>query len=487
MGAARGWHMARGATPSTSLPRIFNCPRPRTRYCAALKKAAPPLFPPTFFHPASFVNKVAARLLVLGAVWAAAAQAQEESRPSLTRQKVVPPIPTDANVKVGPVLFRFSAALRTEFVDNVNLANGQNAPIESDIILSPSLGIDAVWPVTKLNILRFHTTLGLSKYLSHSQLGTNDILISPDSELRFDIYAGDFKFNLHDQFSLQEDPVGQGALSNVSRFGRFINTAGLGVLWDLNDVVVSTGFDHTSFTVTGATTPATNTTQNTSALDRTTDQVSASAVFNVAAAMSAGLESVASISRYPDAPQNDGTRVSAGPFIQLLLTRYTRIYAAAGYQGTFFDDPNATSALPAATTQPIATTTTTTSPNSYYASLTVTHRLNRYYQDRLSVGHESQLGLFSQKAETNYVNYASLWQLSPVLALSTTFFFEDTIESGAQSSVPYQRFGLSLSTGYRITKKLSASVLYQFVEKTSANEAQSYRQNRVGLGVSYQF
>lgn len=434
------------------------------------------------------MNKVAAGLLILGAVWAATAQAQEESRPSLARQKVVPPIPTDGNVKVGPVLFRFSAALRTEFVDNVNLANGQNAPVESDIILSPSLGIDAAWPVTKLNILRFHTTLGLSKYLSHSQLGTNDILISPDSELRFDIYAGDFKFNLHDQFSLQEDPVGQGALSNVSRFGRFINTAGLAVLWDLNDVVVSTGYDHTSFTVTGATAPTTGTTQNTSALDRTTDQVSASAVFNVAAAMSAGLESVASLSRYPDAPQNDGTRISAGPFIQILLTRYTRIYAAAGYQGTFFDDPSATSAQSAATIQPGATTaTTSTSPNSYYASLTVTHRLNRYYQDRLSVGHESQLGLFSQKAETNSVNYASLWQLSPVLALSTTFFFEDTVESGAQSSVPYRRFGLSLSTGYRITKKLSASVLYQFVEKNSANDTQSYRQNRIGLGVSYQF
>ena len=85
------------------------------------------------------------------------------------------------------------------------------------------------------------------------------------------------------------------------------------------------------------------------------------------------------------------------------------------------------------------------------------------------------------------MNYASLWQLSPVLALSTTFFFEDTVESGAQSSVPYRRFGLSLSTGYRITKKLSASVLYQFVEKNSANDTQSYRQNRIGLGVSYQF
>ena len=438
------------------------------------------------------MNKVAAGIIVLGAVYFTTASGQEEARPSLARQKVERSLPTDSNVKVGPILFRFSAALRSEFVDNVNLSNGATAPIESDFIFTPQLGIDAAWLITKLNVLRFHTTLGITKYLDHPDLGTNDILISPDSELRFEIYVSDFKINLHDQFSLQEDPVGQGALSNVSKFGRFINTAGFGVLWDLNDVVVSTGFDHTSFTVTGATTPTANTTQNTNALDRTTDQVSASALFNVGSTMSVGLESVASVSRYPEAPQNDATRVSVGPFVQLLLTRYTRIYASFGYQGTFFENPTpapvattTTGTQPAATVPP--TDSASASPDSYYANLTITHRLNRYYQDRLSVGHESQLGLFSQSTETTFVNYTSLWQLNPVLALSTSIFFEDTVESGAQSSVPYQRFGLSFSTGYRVTKKLSASVVYQFIEKTSANEFQSYRQNRIGLGISYQF
>ena len=437
------------------------------------------------------MNKVAVGLLVLGAVGSTMASGQEEARPSLARQKVIPPLPTDSNFKVGPILFRFAAALRTEFVDNVNLSNGTTAPIESDILLNPQLGIDAAWPVTKLNTLRFHTTLGFTKYLNHPNLGTNNVLISPDSELRFDIYVTDFKINLHDQFSLQEDPVGQGALSNVSKFGRFINTAGLGVLWDLNDVVLSTGFDHTSFTVTGSTTPAASTSRNTNALDRTTDQVSASALFDLNSAMSAGLESVASVNRYADAPQNDATRISVGPFLQLVLTRYTRIYLAAGYQGTFFDthtpDPVA-SPTATAVTQPVSIPQNdSASPNSYYANLTVTHRLNRYYQDRLSVGHDSQIGLFSQATETTFVNYSSNWQLNPVLALSTSLFYEDTVESGAQSSAPYQRFGLSLSIGYRVTKKLSASLMYQFIEKTSANETQNYRQNRVGLGISYQF
>ena len=446
------------------------------------------------------MNKVAAGLIVLGAVCSTTAFGQEAPRPSIARQKEVPPLPTDSNVKVGPILFRFSAVLRSEFVDNVNLANGTTAPIESDIILTPQLGIDAAWRITKLNILRFHTTLGITKYLSHSQLSTNDILISPDSELRFDVFVGDFKINLHEQFSLQEDPVGQGALSNVSKFGRFINTAGVGVLWDLNDVILSTGFDHTNFIVTSSSAPATttpqtaSTTPNTSTLNRTTDQVSASAGINVSSAMSVGLESVASVTRYPEAPQNDATRVSIGPYVHFQLTNYTRVYAAFGYQGTFFDNPNpapVASSTGIAATQPASNVTSTqnasTNPNSYYADLTIAHRLNRYYQDHLSIGHESQLGFFSQGTETNYVNYTSNWQLNPVLGLSTSFFFEDTIESGTQSSAPFKRFGLTLTTGYRVTKKLSASLLYQFIEKTSVNETQSYRQNRIGLGLSYQF
>ena len=439
--------------------------------------------------PAPFFRKRAAGLAALGALLPAGAWAQEAPRPSLAKQRVEQPLPTVSNLKVGPVLFRFSAGLRSEWVDNVNLANGTTSPVESDFIFSPQLGIEAVWPATKLNVLRFRTTLGLTKYLAHPDLNTNDLQISPDSEVRWQVYVGDFRVDLHDQFSYQQDPVGQGQLSNVSRFGRWVNTAGLGVLWDLNEMTLTVGYDHTNFIVTGATTTDGTVTTATNAQDRATDQVAASAAFGLTSALNVGLESVASRTRYPEAPQDDASRVSVGPFVQLLLSHYTRIYVAAGYQGTFFDDPTGTPAtVPAgtATATPLPQTAAA-NPNSYYASLTVTHRLNRYYQDKLSVGHDSQIGLFAQSLETTYVNYSSLWQLSPRFDLSTAVFYEDTLETGNAGALPYQRFGLALSTGCRITKKLSATVSYQFTEKTSDSEAQNYRQNRVGLTFSYQF
>ena len=441
--------------------------------------------------PAPFFCKAAARLVTLGVLLPACAGAQEPVRPSLARQRVEQPLPTESNLKVGPVLFRFQAGLRSEWVDNVNLSNGTTSPVESDFVFTPQLGIEAVWPATKLNVLRFHTTLGLTKYLAHPDLDTNDVLISPDSELRWQVYVGDFRVDLHDQFSYQQDPVGQGQLSNVSRFGRWVNTAGLGVLWDANDIFLSVGYDHTTFLVTGAATTSASVPQGTNAQNRTTDQVAASAAFVANSSMNVGLESVVSRTRYPDTPQDDASRVSVGPFVQLLLTHYTRIYVAAGYQGTFFDNPTP---APATTTTPAGTVaatplpqTETANPNSYYANLTITHRLNRYYQDRLSVGHDSQIGLFAQSLETTYVNYSSILQLSPRFDLSTSAFYEDTVETGTTGALSYQRLGLALSTGCRITKKLSATVSYQFTAKTSDDEAQNYRQSRVGLAFSYQF
>ena len=454
----------------------------------ALQRAAARRLAPLRQARAFFCKKAGLPVL-LGAWLAAGARAQEAPRPSLARQRVEQPLPTESNVKVGPILFRFSAGLRSEWVDNVSLANGKTTPVESDFLFNPQLGIEAVWPATKLNVLRFHTTLGLTKYLSHSALNTNDLLVSPDSELRWQVYVGDFRVDLHDQFSYQQDPVGQGQLSNVARFGRWVNTAGLGVLWDANDVTLSVGYDHTTFLVTGATTASPSVATSANAQDRTTDQVAGSAALLLTGALNVGLESVASRTRYPEAPQDDASRVSVGPYLQLLLTHYTRIYAAAGYQGTFFDNPTPTATT--ATAGTVAATslprTTAASPDSYYANLTITHRLNRYYQDKLSVGHDSQIGLFAQSLETTYVNYSSILQLSPRFDLSTSVFYEDTVETGSTGTLPYRRFGLALSTGCRLTKKLSATVSYQFTERTSDNEAQSYRQNRVGLMFTYQF
>ena len=107
-----------------------------------------------------------------------------------------------------------------------------------------------IWPVTQLNTLRFDLGIGYSFYLDHSDANTDSVLIAPKSQLAFDIFVGDFRINLHDRFQLQQDPIQVGALSNVSDYGRFENTAGLSVLWDLNKVLLQVGYDHYNYIAT---------------------------------------------------------------------------------------------------------------------------------------------------------------------------------------------------------------------------------------------
>ena len=137
-------------------------------------------------------------------------------------------LPTDYNMKAGPVLLNFTASLEGDYIDNIGLTNTGTL---SDFEITPEVGINAQWPITESNTLSLSTSIGYTKYLIHPQFDTDHILVAPDSTLSFDIYTGDFKINLHDSFSYQQDPVEESALSDIVNFDRFENIAGINVLW----------------------------------------------------------------------------------------------------------------------------------------------------------------------------------------------------------------------------------------------------------------
>ena len=142
---------------------------------------------------------------------------------------------------------RVDAHVTTQFTDNVDLSQTAKA----DVLISPEIGVNATWAVTKLNTLRFRAAIGYAYYLDSPLLNRQTMTISPDSALSFDIYAGDVKINLHNQFSLQQDAISQGSLSGVATVERFTNTAGVSVLWDTNDVIWNVGYDHYNFITIG--------------------------------------------------------------------------------------------------------------------------------------------------------------------------------------------------------------------------------------------
>src|SRR4029077_1035642 len=200
------------------------------------------------FHRKRFV-RFSLLLFALTVLANASSYAQDAVRPSLAgqdaydaRQEDVSRIPY--NLLLGPVRFRVGATVGVEYNDNINYAEVNT---EDDVIVTPSLTLDMLWPVTQLNTLRLDLGIGYSFYLDHSSNDTDAILIAPKSQLAFDIFVGDFRINIHDKFQLQQDPVQEGALSNVTTYGRFENTAGVSVLWDLNKLLLQVGYDHYNY------------------------------------------------------------------------------------------------------------------------------------------------------------------------------------------------------------------------------------------------
>lgn len=396
-----------------------------------------------------------------------AAWSQDAVRPSMAgeaaseaRRQDIERIPY--NLLVGPVRFRFGATFGVEYNDNINLA--QHDERDDDIILRPMINFDAIWPITQLNTLRLDIGIGYSAYINHSENNTDGLLIAPGTQIAFDIFIGDFRINIHDRMSLQQDPLEEAALSNVSDYSRFENTAGISVLWDLNKVLITVGYDHYNFIAINDDFDYEN---------HNSEILSGSIAFAVASTTNIGVESTAVYSYYDKDILNDSLDASVGGFIESQLTNYLRFRAAGGFQWIDFDDNGLIH--------------DNNDLEDYYANIVLTHRLNAQFSHSVAAGHESQLGVNSNYVKLNYVRYMANWNFIRNTLLSAEFFYEDGNESGGFIDEHFERYGGAATLGYQLTPHVTLGLRYQYTEKDSDAPGRNYIQNRVSLDGTYSF
>ena len=446
--------------------------------------------------PAFSAGKIGLALVVLLLCAAPIVRAQDAIRPSLAgeatseaRRQSIDNIPY--NLQLGPMKVRFSATLGFEYNDNVNLAEDASylfpaigGPVlvtthqQSDFIIRPQVNVNLLWPITQLNTFRLDLGIGYAFYMNHSEYDTNDVLLSPGSQLAFDIFVGDFRINFHDRFSLEQDPVAEVSLSNVADYGRFQNTAGVSVLWDLNAAVVTVGYDHYNFI---------STTDVFDYLDRNAEMVTASIAITPSSTMSVGLEGAWVDTYYDQNILNDSIGYSGGAFLETQITSYLKLRVAGGYQNINFDntglvnDPHNVS--------------------DYYANVLLSHRVNSQLTQSLSAGHENQLGINSNFITLNYIRHTANWNILYHTLLSTELFYEDADDSGGFFFVPVpgvplinpfapehiHRYGGALSLGYQLTPHVTLGFRYQYTQKDSDLPLRDYSQNRVSLDGTYSF
>jgi hypothetical protein len=431
---------------------------------------------------------------VMSILAVASVYSQDAVRPSLAgeaasdaRQEDVSRIPY--NLLLGPVRFRLGASVGAEYNDNITYAETNE---KDDFIITPNVTLDAIWPVTQLNTLRLDIGVGHSFYLDHSGFDTDSILIAPKSQVAFDIFVGDFRINLHDRFQLQQDPIQNGALSNVADFGRFENYAGLSVLWDLNKLLLQVGYDHYNYI---------STTNSFNYLDHNSDIVNGSAAFIVNPTITIGVEGNAVFSRYDNGTQNgilnDSDEYSGGGFIEASLTNNLKVRVAGGYQ--WIDFSNGFVIFPFGAFGPVPFPDHN-KLEDYYVNGLIAHRINGQLSQTLSAWHENQLGIQSNYITLNFVRHTLTWNLIRNVLLSTEFFFEDAEESGGplnstlftiltgqREGEHFQRIGGAITLGYQLTPHVTLGLRYQGTSKDSNVFLRDYNQNRISLDGTYSF
>jgi Putative beta-barrel porin 2 len=439
--------------------------------------------------PVCPLKRVSVAILFCLAAMPVFVQAQDAVRPSLAGEASAEARKIDIerlpyNLLLGPVRFRISATVGAEYNDNINLSDDASALVrvpgsgkflvttrtEDDVIIRPQLNIDALWPVTQLNTLRLDLGIGYSFYLDHSNADTNGILISPGSQLAFDIFVGDFRINIHDRPSLQQDPIAEAALSNVVDYGRFENTAGVSVLWDMNKAQLTLGYDHYTYI---------STTSDFDYLNRNAEELSATLQVMATSTVGLGPEGYAVFNYYDDNVLNDSNDYSVGGFVQVQLTSYLNMRAAAGYQWIDFDNNSVNFSGTLFPDQKDV--------SDYYANILITHRINAVLRQSISAGHENQLGVNSNSIKLNYIRHTVTWNILRNTLLSTEFFFEDANESGGTIDEHFQRYGGAITVGYQLTPHITLGARYQYTQKDSDVVLRDYSQNRVSIDGTYSF
>lgn len=382
---------------------------------------------------------------------------------------VPPPLPQEEeryNMALGAVRFNLAAGIGVEFNDNISLSPSGSE--QEDIIIRPSIIMDATWRLSELNTLRFSLGLSYAKYLNNSQYDTDGVLVSPTSELAMSFYVGNVRITVRDKFSYQEDPYDLPVLNNTATYRRLENDAGLQVDWMINDLVTLTaGYSHYNLWTFDS---------EFESLERSVDTFYLRPSVQVGPGIRLGVNGSVSLVNFKQDVQNDGTTYFVGPFIEAELTENTKVYLEAGWQQFNFDDNG--------------TVQDNEDSSSFYVRAEILNRLSEAFSHRLGFTKSTEVGFGSNYYDLYHAEYAANWKITPDLIISPTAFYEyyETSDGdGAFIGETASRFGAAIGLRYILTPSLTLGLDYRFLLKDSDLDSASYKQNLVLLSIYYNF
>jgi len=363
------------------------------------------------------------------------------------------------NLLTGPVAWRFSSGLEMEYNSNVGL--GQNG--ESDFISSPNLDAQMHWPISLVNSLDLTLGVGYSVYALNS--GLDQFYINPGSSLSFNIYAGHWVFNLHDQINISENGYQNPGFSNNGNNSVLQNDVGADGLWNLNKLLLKIGYDHGNYVQLASALQQ---------LDSASDNFFLQGGARIRPEITAGLETGFGLLQFDQSSsaQPDADQWNSGAFCSVQISQYIEGRLDLGY----------TSYLPAAT----STNQATGDFSGYYFQLSVEHRVSKFLNYSFTAGRMTDFALFGQPVNYYFVRLEPNWLVLKDITLSTPFSWEDGTEL-YNAAASFTQYSGGVNITRNLTKKLSGTLSYQFVRENSSSSSLNYTVQIVSLNLLYKF
>jgi hypothetical protein len=363
------------------------------------------------------------------------------------------------NMRLGPVSLRLQGEMGIEFNDNPHYSSTER---EADVDFQPKLNIKAFWPITERNSLNLTVGLGYVEYLRDRAL--SDINITSGSTLDFNVYSGDFRFDVHERFSAINYQVQDPSVS--AYLIRFQNTAGLAAAWNLNKLILVAGYDYNTFDSLSG---------NFQYSDNNSDLFHAVGTLALSPLMKVGLQAIGGLTTYTENVLDNNTHESAGAFYQDQFTPHLTARISGGLLAYQFGENG--------------TVASVGDQAGYYASLTVLHHLNESFSHSLAVGREIQDGVTADLSEIYFVNYSATWRLVWDVFTMFTFSFNRGKTLGGVAGVveTYDQYGPGIKVAWKINERVRATATYNFLDKESDVSTLSYTQNRLFLDFTYDF
>lgn len=361
-----------------------------------------------------------------------------------------------------------TAMLEMDWNDNIGL---QNNSALSDFVLRPQLQLKAAYPVSGHSVLSLNVGAGYSKYLEHEAYSA--WYLGSGSELAFDIDVGQFTIDLHDQFHYYQATTGEGSVAGTANsqtglYGNFENVAGFAASWDLNDVVLSLGYDHENYR---------SIVQLYEYLDHSSEMVNGRATFRVHPRLTVGTEAAAGWTAYDQTILPDNVNYSVGVFGDWRPNSAMRITPRAGYAEYVFE--HGTGAL----SEP--------DQGAWYADLMASHQLTDKVTLGLSAGHELRLGIQAASVEDWYLRPNVAWRIFRQLTGMGDVFYEHgrqgLLSQFGGVTENYDSYGFGLGLNYTAVENLTVGLNYRLTLRSSDLGTRDYTQNFVGVLLTYTF